>query len=71
MTVDGARDAARVCPTSLGQLGVALPPGEHGVRLVYRDPWVPVGGAVTLVTLLAAALVSVRATRQSLPAARP
>ncbi|HET9766831.1 MAG TPA: hypothetical protein VFS60_08285, partial [Thermoanaerobaculia bacterium] len=37
-TLDGGA-AARTCPTALGQLGVALPTGEHVVTLRYRDPW--------------------------------
>jgi len=52
--------AAATCPTSLGQLGVALPGGEHAVTLRYRDPWVRVGAAVTAVTLLLAALAALR-----------
>jgi hypothetical protein len=47
---------AATCPTALGQLGVALPAGEHALRLRYRDPWVRVGAAATVITLLAAAL---------------
>ncbi len=52
--------AAPTCPTALGQLGIALPAGEHTLRLRYRDPWVRVGAALTVVTLLAAALFLLR-----------
>ncbi|HEV8631431.1 MAG TPA: hypothetical protein VGV61_14020 [Thermoanaerobaculia bacterium] len=63
-TLDGS---ARLptCPTALGQVGVRLPPGEHELRLRYRDPWVRIGGATTLVTALAAALAAMR--RRPLP----
>lgn len=33
--------------TALGQVGCAVPAGEHRVLLTYREPWVPVGAAVT------------------------
>ncbi len=52
--------AAPTCPTALGQLGVALPGGEHRVTLRYRDPWVRVGGATTAIALLGTALVASR-----------
>lgn len=34
--------------TAIGQIGCVVPPGEHRLRLVYRDPWVSVGTAVSL-----------------------
>jgi hypothetical protein len=52
---DGAPVA--VLPTAACQIGVELPPGEHRLLLEYRDPFVPVGGAVTLFALLVGALV--------------
>lgn len=52
--------ALPTCPTALGQLGVALPAGEHRVHLVYRDAWVRVGAAITAITLLAMALAALR-----------
>ena len=55
------------CATLLGQIGVPLPAGEHEVTLRYRDPWVRVGGSVTLLTLLAGALAARRLPR---PASR-
>jgi hypothetical protein len=58
---DGA--LAPTCPTALGQLGVALPPGERTVTLRYRDPWVRGGAAVTAITLLGAALFVLRRPR--------
>jgi hypothetical protein len=53
--VDGA--PAAVYPTAACQLGVELPPGEHRLLLEYRDPFVPVGAAVSLFALLVGALV--------------
>jgi hypothetical protein len=53
--IDGARVA--VYPTAACQIGVELPPGEHRLVLEYRDPFVPVGAAVSLLALLAGVLV--------------
>ncbi|HEX3554668.1 MAG TPA: hypothetical protein VIA62_15705 [Thermoanaerobaculia bacterium] len=43
-----------IYPTAACQLGVALPAGQHRLRLEYREPWVSVGAAITLVTLAGA-----------------
>jgi hypothetical protein len=53
--IDGAPVA--VYPTAACQLGVELPPGEHRLLLEYRDPFVPVGAAISLFALLLGALV--------------
>jgi hypothetical protein len=50
--VDGA--ARPVYLTAAGQLGVALPPGEHRLELAYRERLLPLGAAVSLGALLAA-----------------
>jgi len=44
-------------PTAACQVGVELPPGAHRLELRYRDPWVPVGAAASVVALAAAALL--------------
>jgi hypothetical protein len=44
-------------PTAACQVGVELPPGAHRLELRYRDPWVPVGAAASLVALAAAVLL--------------
>jgi hypothetical protein len=51
--VDGA--PRRVYPTAAGQLGVALPAGEHRLVLAYRERLLPLGAAVSLAALLAVA----------------
>lgn len=51
--VDGA--PCRVYPTAAGQLGVALPAGEHRLELAYRERLLPLGAAVSLAALLAMA----------------
>ncbi|HEV8238903.1 MAG TPA: hypothetical protein VGS57_06010 [Thermoanaerobaculia bacterium] len=61
-TLDDGPPAA-TCPTALGQLGVALPAGEHALLLRYRDPWVRGGAAITAIALLGAALVASRRRR--------
>jgi len=41
----------RLYPTAAGQLGVELPPGEHRLRLAYRERLLPLGAAVSVLTL--------------------
>jgi hypothetical protein len=48
--VDGERLALH--PTALGQIGIELPPGEREVTLRFREPTVPWGAAITLLTLV-------------------
>ncbi|HZF09739.1 MAG TPA: hypothetical protein VFE33_13195 [Thermoanaerobaculia bacterium] len=50
-TVDGNPIAAY--PTAACQIGVELPAGEHRLVLVYRDPRVLIGAALTLLALAA------------------
>jgi hypothetical protein len=57
--VDGA--PRHVYPTAAGQLGVALPPGEHRLELAYRERLLPLGAAVSLAALLAVAGVAMAA----------
>lgn len=52
-SVDGVRTAAY--PTSLGQIGVELPAGEHHLALTYGDPLVAAGAALSLLAAAAAA----------------
>jgi len=52
--IDGAPVA--VHPTAACQIGVELAPGEHRLLLEYKDPFVPVGAAVSLSALLLGAL---------------
>jgi hypothetical protein len=51
--VDGAPLA--VVPTAACQIGVELPAGEHVLELRYRERLLPLGAAVTLLTLAAVA----------------
>jgi hypothetical protein len=53
--VDGA--SVPLLPTAACQVGVELPPGAHRLELRYRDPWVPVGAAVSLAALVVAVLL--------------
>lgn len=53
--VDGA--PVPLLPTAACQVGVELPPGAHRLELRYRDPWVPVGAAVSLAALVISALL--------------
>jgi hypothetical protein len=56
--VDDVRTA--VYPTALGQIGVELPPGEHHLALIYHDPLVAVGAAISLLAAAAGGLLFVR-----------
>lgn len=56
-----------VLPTAACQIALELPPGEHTLDLRYRDPLVPAGAAVTLLTLAA---VGVLLARESTAEAR-
>ncbi len=57
--VDGARTPYLLTDLSLGAL--LVPPGRHRVSLVYRNPLVPAGAAVSVAGLLvAAALARIR-----------
>jgi hypothetical protein len=44
--------AVPVVRVDAGLLGVVLPPGEHTVRLHYRNPWFPAGAALSCAGLL-------------------
>lgn len=60
VTVDGIEVPAIV--TNVGYQGVVVPAaGRHVVEMRYRNPLVPAGAAISLVTLLALALVARRA----------
>lgn len=50
-----------VFPTAAGQIGVELPAGEHALELRYRERLLPLGAAVSLVTLAAVILLTRRA----------
>jgi hypothetical protein len=54
-------------PTALGQLALVAPPGARRVELHHRDPWVRVGGLVSTVALLGAALAVLRSRRRAWP----
>ncbi len=54
---DGESDQTSLCPTAIGQIGVEVPGGHHTLRLRYRDPWIPVGAAISLLSLLGAVLL--------------
>lgn len=51
IVVDGRSVPAIV--TNVGYQGIILPPGHHSVRMRYTNPLVKVGGAISLLTVLA------------------
>ena len=58
VTVDGVETEAIV--TNVGYQGVVVPAGRHVVEMVYRNPLVATGGAVSVIAILALALISKR-----------
>ena len=61
-TIDGA--AARVLRTDLSLTGLLVPPGRHRVSLVYRDPSVAAGLAVSLGALATTIVLVLVAARR-------
>ncbi|MDX1503860.1 MAG: YfhO family protein [Thermoanaerobaculia bacterium] len=61
--VDGLE--TRVHATAAGQIGLELPAGEHRVELVFWDPRVTWGAALTLATLLLMAGVGLARRRRA------
>ncbi|MFA6954773.1 MAG: YfhO family protein [Thermoanaerobaculia bacterium] len=57
-TIDGK--PVPIVPTNVAFQGIAVANGRHRVELTYRNPMIAVGGALTLVTLLALAFVASR-----------
>ncbi|HEX8680205.1 MAG TPA: YfhO family protein, partial [Chthoniobacterales bacterium] len=49
-----------VVKADVGLLGVVLPPGDHRVRLQYRNPWLLPGAALSGVALLLVAFANFR-----------
>jgi hypothetical protein len=42
--------------TALGQMGIALPPGRHTLALRHRNPAVPLGAGISLVSIFGCAI---------------
>ncbi|HEV7768170.1 MAG TPA: hypothetical protein VGQ76_24420, partial [Thermoanaerobaculia bacterium] len=59
ITIDGQPATAIV--TNIGYQGVVVPAGRHVVEMRYRNPLIAIGGALSIVTLLALLLLSSRA----------
>jgi hypothetical protein len=62
-SVEGRR--LTVLPTALGQIGIALPAGNHELLLTFRERFLPLGQAITFaaLALLVIGLVSARTPR--------
>jgi hypothetical protein len=56
--IDGT--AANAVVTNVGYQGVEVPPGHHSVTMIYRNPLIPIGGAITVGTLLSFILIARR-----------
>jgi hypothetical protein len=65
ITVDGRAVPAIV--TNVGYQGIILPPGHHSVRMTYSNPLVKVGGAISLLTVLAMLVMAALPPRPSDP----
>ncbi len=67
-TIDG--EPAPLLEANGGLLAVAVPAGEHDVEVSYRAPDIRPGAAITLLSLLAAALIILRSKPRPVPAPR-
>lgn len=65
-TVDGR--PAPIVETNVAFQGIEIGKGRHRVELSYRNPWIAVGGAVSLATLLGLAIVATRRRAEGEPA---
>ena len=52
-TIDG--HAAPLIPTNLAYQGLIVPTGTHTIAMRYRNPLIPIGAAISLLTLVALA----------------
>jgi hypothetical protein len=50
-TIDG--EPAPLIGTNIAYQGLIVPAGTHTIAMRYRNPFVPIGGAITLLTLIA------------------
>ncbi|HEX3577429.1 MAG TPA: hypothetical protein VHY33_02600, partial [Thermoanaerobaculia bacterium] len=57
-TIDG--HAAPLIATNIAYQGLVVPAGTHTIAMQYRNPFVPIGGAVSLLTLIALAAAAWR-----------
>jgi len=68
-TVDG--QPATLVATNLAYQGLIVPAGTHTISLRYRNPLIPIGAVVTLMTLIALSIVAWRKRNAAIPAAKP
>jgi len=66
-TIDG--HPAPLIATNLAYQGLVVPAGTHTIAMRYRNPLVPIGGAISILTLIALAGVAWRTGNAKLPAA--
>jgi hypothetical protein len=59
-TIDGRR--VPIVPANMAYQGLFVPPGRHTIALVYRNPLIPAGAAISFCTLVALLLAGRRAT---------
>lgn len=58
VTIDGTPAAS--ITTNLGYQGMIVPQGRHRVAMTYRNPLIPIGAGISIVTILALAATSFR-----------
>ena len=66
-TIDG--QPAPLIATNLAYQGLVVPAGTHTIAMRYRNPLIPIGGAISLMTVLALAGAAWRRRNAILPAA--
>jgi predicted nucleic acid-binding protein len=55
-TIDG--ESAPLIATNIAYQGLVVPPGTHTIAMRYRNPFVPIGGAISVIALAAFAVAS-------------
>jgi hypothetical protein len=66
--IDG--QPATIIATNLAYQGLIVPTGPHTITMRYRNPLIPIGAAISLLTLIALAAAAWRSPA-TLPAAKP
>jgi uncharacterized membrane protein YfhO len=70
-TIDG--QPAPLIATNLAYQGLVVPAGTHTIAMRYRNPLIPIGAAISLLTLIASAAAAWRSAplTTTTPAAKP
>jgi hypothetical protein len=68
-TIDG--HPAPLVATNIAYQGLIIPAGTHTIVMRYRNPFVPIGSAISLLTMSTLSIVAWRKRNAAVPAAKP